>query len=119
MGCSLFPPFIENAEVEIILSNILLVPIPLKAEILLLLVRDGCVCRFISDAGSQLFKAILSDDGHPEGLSPSEVVDIVEGVENVSLEVVVRLVDDGVDKLPEPSPLSKPLSRLALLDDDA
>ena len=105
------------------LSNGLSAPLPVKDPDLLLLnpnasgIVNGDNCRFMLDVASQLLEAILSEEDD-DGLSPSDVVDIVEGVEKLSLDVVVRLDEAGVDILPEPNPPSKPLSRLSPFDDD-
>jgi hypothetical protein len=52
-----------------------------------------------------------------EGLSPSDTADIAGGVERLSLEVVTRRDEEGVDIVPDPNP-SKPLSRLSPFEDD-
>ena len=115
--------FVVKDDLGIRLSNALSAPLPMNDAVLLLLnpntpgILNGDMCRFMSDVASQLLEAILSEEDD-NGLSPSDVVDIAEGVEKLSLEVVVRLDEDGVDILPEPNPPSNPLSRLSPFDDD-
>ena len=79
-------PFTVKDDIDTGLSRRLSVPLAMKDVGFLLLnakppgIVRGDICRFISDEASQLLDAILSED-EDDGLSPSDAVDIVEGVE--------------------------------------